>query len=216
VAERFPNIGQVCREFGLDLAQDRIPVRPGAHYMIGGLTIDLDGRSTIPGLWAAGEVTSSGLHGANRLASNSLLEGLYFGRRCGELAAAAAKRQDDSYRAIPLASEWTDTQKDDEELNLADVRNSLTALMWRQVGIRRDEAGLRQAAEQAEFWDRYVGSREFNTIAGWELQNMLLVARLMIASALARTESRGVHFRTDFPTPSADLAGEHVVLSAAE
>ncbi|MBL8849633.1 MAG: FAD-binding protein, partial [Planctomycetaceae bacterium] len=214
VAERFPNIGQVCREFGLDLAQDRIPVRPGAHYMIGGLTIDLDGRSTVPGLWAAGEVTSSGLHGANRLASNSLLEGLYFGRRCGQLASAAAGDQDDSFRAVPLSSEWTESLKEDDELNLADVRNALTALMWRQVGIRREAAGLRQAAEQVEFWDRYAGAREFNTVAGWELQNMLLVARLMIAAALARTESRGVHFRSDYPQPSSDMAGTHVVLTA--
>lgn len=216
VAQRFPNIGQVCREFGLDLAHDRIPVRPGAHYMIGGLTIDLDGRTSIPGLWAAGEVTSSGLHGANRLASNSLLEGLYFGRRCGRLASAAAAQQGDSFRAVPLAADWTEPIKDDEELNLADVRNSLTALMWRQVGIRRDEGGLRQAAEQVEFWDRYVGGREFNAVAGWELQNMLLAARLMIVSALARQESRGVHFRSDFPEPRDELAGEHVVLRALE
>lgn len=215
IAERFPNIGQVCREFGLDLAQDRIPVRPGAHYMMGGLTIDLDGRSTVPGLWAAGEVTSSGLHGANRLASNSLLEGLYFGRRCGALASAAARAQDDSFRAIPLASEWHDAQKDDEELDLHDVRNSLTALMWRHVGIRRDEQGLRQAAEQVEFWDRYAGAREFNTVAGWELQNMLLVARLMIASALARRESRGVHYRSDYPEPDPALEGVHMVIQAA-
>ncbi|MFO1094822.1 MAG: L-aspartate oxidase [Planctomycetaceae bacterium] len=216
VAERFPNIGLVCREFGLDLAHDRIPVRPGAHYMIGGLTIDLDGRTTIPGLWAAGEVTSSGLHGANRLASNSLLEGLYFGRRCGQLASAAAQQQGDSFRAVPLSSEGMTSQKEDEELDLGDVRNSLTALMWRQVGIRRDDAGLRQATEQVEFWDRYVGSREFNAVAGWELQNMLLAARLMIVSALARTESRGVHFRSDFPQPSPEMAGQHVALTSNE
>ena len=91
VAARFPHIGQVCREFGLDLAHDLIPVRPGAHYMIGGITVDLDGRSTVPGLWGAGEVTSSGLHGANRLASNSLLEGLYYGRVCGRHASAGAR-----------------------------------------------------------------------------------------------------------------------------
>ena len=214
VAERFPNIGQVCREFGLDLAHDRIPVRPGAHYMIGGLTIDLDGRTTVPGLLAAGEVTSSGLHGANRLASNSLLEGLFFGRRCGRLASAVATEQGDHFRALPLSPDWPEPVKEDEELNLADLRNSLAALMWRQVGIRRDASGLEQAAGQVEFWDRYVGGREFNAVAGWELQNMLLAARLMIAAALARTESRGVHFRSDFPEPEAGLAGEHVVLQA--
>jgi L-aspartate oxidase len=213
VAERFPHIGQVCREFGLDLAHDLIPVRPGAHYMIGGLTIDQIGATTLPGLWGAGEVTSSGLHGANRLASNSLLEGLYFGRLCGKYASAAALDRDDEYRVLPLESGWTTTHAEDEELNLPDLRASLTSLMWRQVGIRRDGAGLKQAAEQVEFWDRYVASREFNAVDGWELQNMLLAARLMIASALARTESRGVHFRSDFPAADAGQVG-HVAVQA--
>jgi L-aspartate oxidase len=213
VAERFPHISQVCREFGLDLAHDLIPVRPGAHYMIGGLTIDERGATTLPGLWGAGEVTSSGLHGANRLASNSLLEGLYFGRLCGKYASELALERADEYQALPLESGWTTSQSEDEELNLPDLRASLTSLMWRQVGIRRDGAGLKQAAEQVEFWDRYVASREFNTVDGWELQNMLLVARLMIASALARTESRGVHFRSDFPTPEPEGMG-HVGVCA--
>ncbi len=213
VAERFPHIGQVCREFGLDLAHDLIPVRPGAHYMIGGLTVDLDGRSTLPGLWAAGEVTSSGLHGANRLASNSLLEGLFYGRMCGRHASATALQRDDSFRAQPIDSDWPEPTKDDDELNLADLRNSLSALMWRNVGIRRDESGLTQAAEQVEFWDGYVGGREFNATAGWELQNMLLVARTMIVSALERKESRGVHFRSDYPEPDEGQA-RHVVIGA--
>lgn len=213
VAARFPHIGQVCREFGLDLAHDLIPVRPGAHYMIGGLTVDLEGRSTVPGLWGAGEVTSSGLHGANRLASNSLLEGLYYGRVCGRHASAGALARDDSFRALPVGSDWPEPQKEDEELNLADVRNSLSALMWRNVGIRRDAAGLKQAAEQVEFWDRYVGGRDFGAVAGWELQNMLLVARLMIASALERKESRGVHFRSDYPAPDEAASGHVAVRS---
>ena len=88
-----------------------------------------------------------------------------------------------------------------DELNLVDLRNSLASLMGRYVGIRRDAEGLAVAAEQVEFWDRYVSQREFNTVQGWELQNMLLVAKLMIKSAMARTESRGVHFRSDFPQP---------------
>src|SRR5213075_1724178 len=95
VRRRFPGIAAVCGQFNLDIATDRIPVRPGAHYMIGGATVDHEGRTTVPGLWAAGEVTSSGLHGANRLASNSLLEGLVFGDACGRGAAdEAAKLQD--------------------------------------------------------------------------------------------------------------------------
>lgn len=208
VAARFPHIGSVCREFGLDLARDRIPVRPGAHYMIGGLSIDLEGRTTLPGLWAAGEVTSSGLHGANRLASNSLLEGLYFGIRAGRGASDAALEIPDSFTVMPLSSDWPQTVREEhDDLNLVDLQNSLSSVMWRNVGIRRDEEGLRAAANQVDFWDRYVSLREFDNVQGWELQNMLLVARIMTETALARRESRGVHFRSDFPEPSAEYQG---------
>ena len=202
VIARFPHIRKVCQEFGLDLAKDPIPVRPGAHYMIGGLTVDLDGRTSLPNLWAAGEVTSTGLHGANRLASNSLLEGLYYGVRCGRGASAAALTIPDDFSITPLAFSGPATSGSQaDELNLVDLRNSLASLMGRHVGIRRDEEGLAAAAEQVEFWDRYVSLREFHTVEGWELQNMLLVAKLMIQSARARKESRGVHFRSDFPQP---------------
>ncbi|MFG0331767.1 MAG: L-aspartate oxidase, partial [Maioricimonas sp. JB049] len=209
VTERFPHIGQVCREFGLDLTQDLIPVRPGAHYMIGGLSVDMNGQTTLPGLWAAGEVTSSGLHGANRLASNSLLEGLYYGIRAGRGASSAALEMPDNFCIAPLVSDWPRTTQDDDGLNLVDLQNSLSSIMWRNVGIRRDAEGLRSAAEQVDFWDRYVSQREFNTVDGWELQNMLLVARLMIDSALVREESRGVHYRSDYPQTDAG-PGEHV------
>ena len=212
VYSRFPHIRQQCREFGLDLARDRIPVRPGAHYMIGGLTVDLNGATTLPGLWAAGEATSSGLHGANRLASNSLLEGLYFGIAAGRGASEAALKIPDSFTAPPVSSSWSELIEDQENLNLTDLRNSLGAIMWRNVGIRRDEDGLKSAADQVDFWDRYVSLREFQTVEGWELQNMLLCARLMIESARARRESRGVHYRSDFPKPNPDQSG-HVSIA---
>lgn len=200
VRERFPHIGKVCAEFGIDITRDLIPVRPGAHYMVGGATVDADGRTTVPGLWAAGEVTSSGLHGANRLASNSLLEGLVFGRRAGKLASELAANMNDLYTALPLSSDWPQTEHDEEdELNLVDLRNSLGSEMWRNVGIQREKMGLETAERQVEFWNRYVATREFADPRGWELQNMLLVARLMIAGALRRTESRGTHFRRDYP-----------------
>jgi L-aspartate oxidase len=209
VLERFPHIAKVCAEFGLDMASDQIPVRPGAHYMVGGATVDARGRTTVPGLWAAGEVTSSGLHGANRLASNSLLEGLVFGRRAGQGAAAAAVSQSDHYAALPLVSDWPRGDHEDDELNLLDLRNSLGAEMWRDVGIQRDKAGLESAQKQVEFWNRYVIRKEFSDPAGWELQNMMLISKLMIAAALARKESRGTHFRRDFP--QADPAqAEHI------
>jgi L-aspartate oxidase len=215
VRDRFPHIGKVCAEFGLDIAQDLIPVRPGAHYMIGGATVDSEGRTTVAGLWAAGEVTSSGLHGANRLASNSLLEGLVFGRRAGRGAADNAAALPDSYAALPLSSDWPRAERPDDELNLVDLRNSLGSEMWRDVGIQRDRAGLESAERQVEFWNRYVAAREFAEPQGWELQNMLLVSRLMIAGALTRSESRGTHFRRDFPTSDPAQAG-HVTITAGQ
>ncbi|MBI5761690.1 MAG: L-aspartate oxidase [Planctomycetales bacterium] len=203
VRERFPHIGKVCAEFGLDLTRDQIPVRPGAHYMVGGATVDADGRTTVPGLWAAGEVTSSGLHGANRLASNSLLEGLVFGLNCGRGASTQALEMPDSFAAPALSCDWPTNDAAaalaDDELNLLDLRNSLGSEMWRNVGIQRDQQGLEAAQHQVDFWNSYVLRREFSDLHGWELQNMLLVSKLIIVTALARRESRGVHYRRDFP-----------------
>jgi L-aspartate oxidase len=211
VAARFPHIRQVCAQFGLDLMRDLIPVRPGAHYMIGGVTIDSEARTSLPRLWAAGEVTSSGLHGANRLASNSLLEGLVFGLRAGRNASAAACGEADHFTAlaltpdkvpsIPADGSLSESSEHPEsaDLKLDDLLNSLNSEMWRKVGIERNSEDLESARHQVEFWDRYVGPQEFATTKGWELQNLLLVARLMIAAAIARKESRGTHSRSDFP-----------------
>jgi L-aspartate oxidase len=197
IRARFPGIAAICADFGIDITKDWIPVRPGAHYMIGGVTVDLQGRTTIPGLWAAGEVTSSGLHGANRLASNSLLEGLVYGAHTGEGASAAAAAIADDFRALPLDNPpVTDSG---EPLDLADIRNSLTSLMWRDAGVRRERGGLTEASETIDRWCGYVLDRQFNDPAGWQLQNMLVVSQLTIAAALAREESRGVHLRIDYP-----------------
>ena len=181
IRDRFPGIAELCRTFDLDVARDPIPVRPGAHYMVGGVTVDLDGKTTIPGLWAAGEVTSSGLHGANRLASNSLLEGLVHGARAAEdivrhLAGAA-----NPLEVPPITASVPPILR--EPLDIADIRNSLRALMWRSVGITREAKGLAEAAEQVDRWCRYVLPPSFDDPAGWTLQNMLIVARLMIAAA---------------------------------
>jgi L-aspartate oxidase len=197
VHKRFPGISRTCAEFGINIATDPIPVRPGAHYMIGGVTVDHEGRSTLPGLWAAGEVTSSGLHGANRLASNSLLEGLVYGAHAGRGASAAALAEADSFRAIPL--ENSAVEQPIEPLDLADIRNSLKSLMWRSVGVRRSGPQLAEAAETIRRWCRYVLSRQLGDPDGWELQNMLTVASLITHAALQREETRGVHMRTDYP-----------------
>lgn len=203
VAERFPSIGKTCEQFGLDLAKDPIPVRPGAHYLIGGVIVDGNGRTTLPGLWAAGEVTSTGLHGANRLASNSLLEGLYFGKRCGAGASEVAGHIPDQLSVVPVEPDLSASMSVDT-LDLSDLKNSLQSLMGRLVGIRRDAGGLEEAADQVAFWDRFVSPRALAERSGWEFQNMMLVSRLMIASAAARTESRGVHYREDYPDTDSD------------
>ena len=194
---RFPGIAKRCAEFGIDIAHDRIPVRPGAHYMIGGVKVDQTGCSTLPRLWASGEVTSSGLHGANRLASNSLLEGLVYGARAGEAASTAALTEADTFQAIPLENEPLPPHA--EPLDLLDIRNSLKSLMWRAAGVSREGQSLREAAETIDAWCRYALPRQFTDPEGWELQNMLTVARVMIDAALLREESRGVHLRSDFP-----------------
>jgi L-aspartate oxidase len=200
VHRRFPGMAQICAKFGLDLARDRIPVRPGAHYMIGGVTVDAEGRTSLPGLFAAGEVTSSGLHGANRLASNSLLEGLVYGARAGQAASAEVLAAPvDEFRVPPLSN--AKTADSNGPLDLGDIRNSLRSLMWRHVGVERSGAALAEALDTVEGWCRYVLPRQFADPPGWQLQNMLEVARLMIRAAIARCETRGVHVRSDFPEP---------------
>jgi L-aspartate oxidase len=212
VQRRFPGIDKVCKSFGLDITRDQIPIRPGAHYMMGGITVDAEGHTSIAGLWAAGEVTSSGLHGANRLASNSLLEGLVFGAACGRGAAAVAATLPDSLTALPLQSRFA--PETDGALDVADITNSLRSGMVRHMGVMRDRAGLEQAQQDVDFWCRYVLAREFHDRSGWELQNLLTIARLMIQSALVREESRGVHLRSDFPQRDDASWQRHVVCPA--
>src|SRR5829696_2363285 len=151
VRERFPGISRVCKSFGLDITRDLIPVRPGAHYMIGGVTVDMSGRTTLPGLWAAGEVTSSGLHGANRLASNSLIEGLVYGTLCARGATEAARTMPQSLSVPPLRYE-IDAARADDRLDVADLTNALRALMVRKMGIVRERAGLMEAQQDVAFW----------------------------------------------------------------
>ncbi len=197
VRKRFPGIAAICQKFGIDIAKDRIPVRPGAHYMMGGVTIDSQCRTTVPGLWAAGEASASGLHGANRLASNSLLETLAHGVAAGIGASREAMDMDDDFR-VPLVDNPRVTPSS-EKLDLIDIRNSLKSLMWRDVGVRRDAEGLEDAVENIARWSSYVLADQFFDPGGWELQNMLCAARLMIEAALQRKETRGCHVRLDYP-----------------
>ena len=185
---RFPKIYETCKHYGLNIASDMLPVSPASHYCMGGIRTDLWGRSTVPGLYAAGEVTCTGVHGANRLASNSLLEGLVFGARAGE---AAAK---DSIR---LRDESGKSQVDDQKLSALNsplstaVKKRIKRVMWERVGILRDRDSLRRAL------------KEFDQIAAGNLstssRNFVTLATLVATAALWREESRGGHFRTDFP-----------------
>jgi L-aspartate oxidase len=165
--------------------------------MVGGVKTDALARTSINHLYACGEVSCTGLHGANRLGSNSLLEGLVFGTIAGRQTAqrerAAVKKV--SYPVIRYQIPHSDRTR----LDAKDVRNSLRALMWRNVGITRKEKPLVEAQEIISFWQRYVMDKIFDSPDGWECQNMLTVSRLMAYAAQTRCESRGVHFRSDFP-----------------
>ncbi len=196
-AARFPHIDGQCRHFGLDPGRDLIPVHPAAHYMIGGAKTDIDGRTTIASLLACGEAACNSLHGANRLASNSLIEALVCGQRCGELAGQALADVNDKLTARNI--DWTARLSQRTELDLADVRNSLRSLMWRNVGIVRRGDRLGETVEIIEFWGRYTLDKEFFDPEWWEIQNMLTAAYIIAEAALRRTESRGVHCREDFP-----------------
>ncbi|MCI0586312.1 MAG: L-aspartate oxidase [Planctomycetes bacterium] len=194
---RFPGLAAVCADFDLDLARDPIPVRPGAHYWVGGIAVDPDGRTDVPGLFACGEVASSGLHGANRLGSNSLLEGLVLGRAAG--AAAAEERTAPKRPEADLRVPGRRTPTSGTDLNETDLLYSMKSLLGRLVGVERTEEGLVETREMLRFWSRYALTRSFAGPRGWELANMLTVANLLTESALARRESRGVHFREDHP-----------------
>jgi L-aspartate oxidase len=214
VRTRFPGIAKTCAKFGIDITADRIPVRPGAHYMIGGVRIDHEGRTNLTGLWAAGEVTSSGLHGANRLASNSLLEGLVYGAHAGR-GASQAIREVGSRSLVALPLEFGRALEPPEPLDAADIRNSLQSLMWRAAGVRRTGEGLREARDQIAHWSSYVLARQFEDLEDWELQNLLTVARLVVEAALTREESRGVHLRADFPAQDDEHWQRHISASRA-
>ena len=200
--ERFPKIHLTCLRYGLDITKDQIPVSPAAHYIMGGVRTDTSGRTTLAGLFAAGEVTCTGVHGANRLASNSLLEGLVFGARAGEDAARDAK---ETHVAFPQDLEHRIEQSAKTELDVADVKSSLRSVMWRNVGIERTGDRLAETREIIAFWSRYVMDKSFDptdigagaAVAGWELQNMLTVCTLIASAAYTRTESRGAHYRLD-------------------
>jgi L-aspartate oxidase len=200
VHARFPLIAEACRRAGLDLARDPIPVGPAAHYVMGGVLTDLDGRTTLPGLFAAGEVACTGVHGANRLASNSLLEGLVFGAR-----AARAIRRFAEGAGTHAESAGTDAESAgaDGEGALWPTIPEVRDLMWRHVGLFRTGETLQQAVDALEGpWTAAtaaIRARRALDVEGWRTANLLTVAALIARAALRREESRGAHYRDDYP-----------------
>ena len=202
--ERFPQLALLVDQFEINVAKDLIPIHPAAHYMIGGVDVDEMGRTSLNGLYAVGEASCSGLHGANRLGSNSLLEGLTFGARAGGEAGRAAK---ENHAKFPQTLEHRIPPSTKTELDIADVKSSLRSVMWRNVGIERDGDRLEETREIIAFWSRYVMDKVFDpatlgepvATAGWDLQNMLTACSLISLAAYSRTESRGAHYRLDYP-----------------
>ena len=210
-AKRFPLISELCESFDIDIEKDLIPVRPSAHYMIGGVKTDSTTKTSIKNLYACGEAASTGLHGANRLGSNSLLEGLVFGKIAGQSAPRRTKADLSDVKHPKIKYQISHSNR--SRLDTADVRNSLRALMWRNVGITRRHKPLAEAQEIIKFWQRYVMDKIFDSPAGWECQNMLTVCLLMAQAARKRRESRGVHFRSDFPDTDDENFKKHIEIA---
>jgi L-aspartate oxidase len=215
IRARFPRILEILKGFGIDILSEPIPVRPSAHYSIGGVRTDLDARTSLPALFAAGEVASTGLHGANRLASNSLLEGLVFGRRAGagarDLARTLPARPPSSIESSPPAA-----GPKAAALDLTDLTLSLKSLLWQKVGLERNGPDLEAALKQIRSWVPYVLGSDFHDVPSWTVQNMLLTAYLLTLSALRRQESRGVHYRLDFPRRDDAHWRKHSILTHAD
>src|SRR5579883_3048768 len=194
--DRFPRIHQTCLQYGVDITRQPAPVRPAAHYAMGGVRTDLDGRSSLPGLFAAGEVACTGVHGANRLASNSLLEGVVFGARAGRVMREAG--------AAPLPSSPRSSAFEVPSIRASEVRQ----LAWERCGIVRCGDGLRQAIERLEQCEIQTAEPTRERAA---LRNIRDVALLIARAALAREESRGAHFRTDFPDKRAGFEKHSII-----
>jgi L-aspartate oxidase len=199
--KRFPNIYATCLQYGIDITREPIPVVPAAHYMCGGVRTDMDGRTDIDGLYASGEVACTGLHGANRLASNSLLEALVFSEQASRSSREAIKRNDYPFIDIP---EWNEenTFNVEEWVVMAHDRDEIRRLMWDYVGIVRSDFRLQRAHRRVKLIAQEIGDfykKTKVTLDLIELRNIETVAELIIRSALMRRESRGLHYTTDCP-----------------
>ncbi len=210
VRRRFPTIAATCGRHGIDIARDRIPVSPCAHYMMGGVKTDLWGRTSIPGLYAAGEVACMGVHGANRLASNSLLEGLVFGARTGRAVLLDRPPPPPTHGNLTGIDGIRSIGPD----QVAATVEGLRRVMWEEVGLVRDAKGLLRATAAILDLERQLRPGAPSR-AGLEARNLLFAGRLIADSALRREESRGSHFRGDFPDREAGR-GRHSIIAPGE
>jgi L-aspartate oxidase len=205
VRKRFPTIYATCMQYNIDIATELVPVRPAAHYAMGGVRTDLNGQTSIPGLYAAGEVACTGVHGANRLASNSLLEGLVYGARAAQNMREHLKTQSKQPSvAGAKAAASNNGQSAETEKFIAKVQS----LMWQYVGVVRDGKGLRQVVSELGALQPPAGDRR-----ACEAANILEAGLLIARSALAREESRGAHYRLDFPLKNEAKFHKHSVVS---
>ena len=198
ITNRFPRIYRTCRDLGIDISSEPIPVSPAAHYIMGGVKTDLWGTTNVPGLFAAGETACTGVHGANRLASNSLLEGLVYGERAGLAAARYARKHFNRQRPLLSAEAVMKGHAAENASGVREIRASLKKLMWEKVGIVRNRKELNVALKQLREWERLM-KRQGHDRAVFELRNMITAAALITRSALTREGSVGGHFRSDFP-----------------
>lgn len=219
IKNRFPRIYATCLQYDIDITRELIPVSPAAHYFMGGIKTDIDGATNIRGLFAAGEVACTGVHGANRLASNSLLEGLVFGARAGKAAGEYALSMADNVlqkSGCPMLKDKMTLKPESASLSFGseEIRHSLRKLMWNRAGIIRCGESLSKAKEKLEEWS-FVIDTPFSTRRGLELKNMIVVARLITEAALLRKNSVGAHYRSDFPERNKGW-DRHIVLKKNE
>ena len=193
VQKRFPRIYATCMQHNIDITEDLIPIRPAAHYCMGGVRTDLDGKASIAGLYAAGEAAATGVHGANRLASNSLLEGLVYGARAGKVMRADAKRGRPKAAGHPKAA----YSNGPVDAGIEEIIGQIQDLMWNNVGIVRTRRGMQEAIYKLQELAPRLANP--HTRRAYEAANLHLAGTLVARSALAREESRGAHYRTDYP-----------------
>lgn len=203
---RFPNIYKTCLSYGIDISKDFIPVSPAEHYCMGGIRTDVYGGTNIKGFYACGEAACNGIHGANRLASNSLLEGLVFGHKIGNEVSKLLKNKVQTQFSVNMSS-----NRITKEIDAEKIIRQVQKIMTQYVGIIRNKEGLQHAKAEIEKFQQLISDMKNNSLKDYELQNVVLLSLLVIESALEREESRGAHYRSDFPKIDDEHWRRHII-----